>query len=115
MEPLTPFRMKGVGAGWVGPDDPNIPRDVRRLDYYHRAAWWNDFVIRWQVVAVCAFCHRDLIAEELVAHRNVHVREQLRPHSRNLSRLTHEERVELLSLFCRDCGALDQAEPHIGH
>lgn len=115
MEPLTPFRMKGSGAGWDGPDDPNIPRDIRRLDYARRVEWWKAFVKRWQVVAVCTFCDRDLIEEEMVAHRNNHVREQLRPHSRSLSRLPQETRVELLALFCPTCGALDQAEPHRGH
>lgn len=106
-------KIKGAGANWTGPDDPNIP--VRRKDRPYRVQWWAEFVERFKVVATCSFCGRDLIAEELKAHRHVHVTDRLRPYTRQIERLPLAARVELLSTFCATCGALDQAEPHVGH
>lgn len=106
-------RLKGAGADWTGPDDPRIP--VRRKDEATRRLWWDEFVARFTVVGQCSFCNRDLIAEEVKAHRHVHVDGRLRPYTRQIERLSREDRVTLLNTFCAKCGALDQAEPHIGH
>ena len=106
-------RIKGAGADWTGPDDPRIP--VRRKDRETRVKWWDEFVERFKVVAECSFCGRDLIAEEMKAHRHVHVADRLRSYTRSLERLSRENRLAVMATFCATCGALDQAEPHVGH
>ena len=106
-------RLIGAGADWTGPDDPRIP--VRRESREKRVAWWDAYVERFKVVTDCSFCGRGLIAEEVNAHRHVHVSDRLRSYTRQIERLSRADRVALLAVYCGTCGALDKAEPHIGH
>lgn len=108
---MTTQTVKLKGPQFTGPDDQHLMQSVRALTPVKRQAWWTEYVERWRVIGTCQFCGEDLIQEELAAHRLKHVEDALRPLARLVARQPREQRLKLMHLYCRTCGALLGAEP----
>lgn len=100
------------GVQFTGPNDPTVPKNVRRMTPDQKQAWWKAYVERWQVVAICDVCGEGMVQEELIAHRLNHAPDALRALARIMAARSPAERLTVMEMFCNKCGVLKKAEQH---
>lgn len=79
------------------PHDPRfpLPKGAKRTEET-RKAYFEAHNERWKIVSICSICSRELVAEEVQAHKHSHLSSRARVLARMLDDASDEVQQEVL-------------------